>query len=194
MEVDPQKIPFSRWTSRAGEDVFHVDQKRQGQHHGAELMKEENRSESAHAAGQTARPDALAETHRQSGRRQSKKRGEQDGMKVSLRPREAHEIPFLCDALLCCFRLPLAPDQAFFPPSAGFFLDLVIARADQPQHGVNHEERKRAGQQQIHEQADKVEGRIQLAIARVGMRLILHEAGVGARMALAAGLSPDSPC
>ena len=44
-----------------------------------------------------------------------------------------------------------------------------------------------AGQQQVHEQADEVERRIQFAIARVGMRLILHEAGVGARMAPAAG-------
>src|ERR1035438_3959037 len=65
--------------------------------------------------------------------------------------------------------------------------DLLVSRADQPQYGVNHEERQYPCQQQIHEQADKVKGRIQLAIVRVGVWLILHEAGVGARVALAAG-------
>src|SRR5664280_266050 len=66
-------------------------------------------------------------------------------------------------------------------------LDLLVSRADQPQYGVNHEERQYPGQQQVHEQADIEEGRIQLAVVRVGMRLILHEAGVSACMTLAAG-------
>src|SRR5271165_3838120 len=46
-------------------------------------------------------------------------------------------------------------------------LHLVVSRANQPQYGVNQEEREHAGQQQIHEQADIVEGRVQLPVARV---------------------------
>src|ERR1019366_10202554 len=65
---------------------------------------------------------------------------------------------------------------------------LVISRADQPEQGVTHEKRKHAHQQKIHEQCHVVERRIQFAIARVGMRLILHKAGIGARMTPAAGL------
>src|ERR1035437_3800748 len=50
--------------------------------------------------------------------------------------------------------------------------DLLVSRADQPQYGVNREERQHAGRQQVHEQADIEEGRIPLAVVRVGMRLI----------------------
>src|ERR1035438_9260466 len=37
--------------------------------------------------------------------------------------------------------------------------DLVNARADQPQDGMNHKERKHAGKQQVHEQANEVKRR-----------------------------------
>src|ERR1035438_3399075 len=63
-----------------------------------------------------------------------------------------------------------------------FSFHLVVSRADEPQNGMDHEEGKRAGQQQIHKQPDKVECRIELAIARVGVRLILDETGIGARV------------
>src|SRR6185503_2009000 len=66
-------------------------------------------------------------------------------------------------------------------------LDLVKSRTNQPQDGVNHKERKDADQQQIHEEPDVIKCRIQLAIVRVCMRLVLHEALVRASVALAAG-------
>src|ERR1035437_7238367 len=75
----------------AGEDIFQVDRKRQCQDHGEKLLKEDNRPEPAHAADKLPRPDALAESHRKSSRCQPQKRGEQDGMEISLFSREAHE-------------------------------------------------------------------------------------------------------
>lgn len=70
--------------------------------------------------------------------------------------------------------------------SIGAILNLVVPLPDEPQDGVNEEEGEHAGKQQVHEQADKIQRRIQLAVARVGVRLILNKAQVGADMALAA--------
>jgi hypothetical protein len=80
---------------RAGENVLYVDKKRQRQYDGEELMEENDSAESAYPAGKFSGPEALAEAHGKARGRQSKKRGEQDSMKVSLLSREAHEIP-LC--------------------------------------------------------------------------------------------------
>jgi hypothetical protein len=104
IEFGPQKTPFSRCTNAAREDLLHVDQKRHRQHHREKLVKEENRSESAHALGQPARPDALAEAHRQARGGESEKRGEQDRVHVSLLAREAHEKPPAppCSPAFCC--------------------------------------------------------------------------------------------
>lgn len=54
---------------------------------------------------------------------------------------------------------------------------------------MNHEEGENTDQQQIHKQPDEVKAGIELAVARVGVGLILNETLVGARMALAAGLN-----
>jgi len=53
---------------------------------------------------------------------------------------------------------------------------------------VNHEEGQCSDQQQVHKQPDKIQGRIQLAVVGVGMRLVLDKALVGTLMTLAAGL------
>jgi hypothetical protein len=60
-----------------------VDQEGHGQHQGAKLVKEKNCSEATHSFGQAARPDALAETQRQSRGGEPQKAGEERGMKVS---------------------------------------------------------------------------------------------------------------
>src|ERR1022692_2578190 len=65
---------------------------------------------------------------------------------------------------------------------------LVISRADQPEQGVNHEKRKYAHQQEIHEQRHVVQSRIQLPVVCVGMRLVLNKARVRPRVAASAGL------
>ena len=54
---------------------------------------------------------------------------------------------------------------------------------------MQREEPEHAPQQKVHEEPGEVQGWIQLAIAWIGMRLILHEAGIGIRMAAAAGLN-----
>src|SRR5271166_2259010 len=84
-----------------------------------------------------------------------------------------------CRSLPCpCATCPAAACSKSGILSSIFLLrlDLVIARADQPQDGVNHKERQRSAQQQVHEQPYKIERRIEFAIARVGMRLVLHKA------------------
>ena len=91
MEVGPQKMPFSRWSNAALKDIFHVDEKGDGEHQRAELVKEENGAEAAHGFGQAARPDALAEAHGQAGAGETEKGGEQDRVHVALLAREAHE-------------------------------------------------------------------------------------------------------
>ena len=73
----------------AREDLLHVDEKRDGEHEGAELVKEEDGAEAADCAGQAARPDALAEAQRQAGSGEAKKRGEQHRVQVALLAREA---------------------------------------------------------------------------------------------------------
>ena len=111
-------------------------------------------------------------------------------MHVALLAREAHEVAAVCGGgglRRFRFEVGLAQSQAFFPPFAGFALDLAIARANEPQDGVNHEEGEHAGQQQVHKEPDIVKPGTQLAIVRVGVGLILHEAQVGAGMAAAAG-------
>src|SRR6185437_2680505 len=67
-------------------------------------------------------------------------------------------------------------------------LDLVVTRADQPKKRMNDEECKRSGEQQVHKQPHEINLRIQLAITRIGMRLILHKADVRALVARAARL------
>ena len=52
---------------------------------------------------------------------------------------------------------------------------------------MDHEEGEHACEQHIHEEPDVVESRIQLAVACVGVRLILHKAQVRALVTLAAG-------
>ena len=88
---------------RAGKQVFYVNEKRHGQHDGAKFMEEKNRPESSHAFRQAARPDALAEAQRETCPRQPQKAGEQSGMKIPLRPREAHEIPLTRGTFLAAF-------------------------------------------------------------------------------------------
>ena len=51
---------------------------------------------------------------------------------------------------------------------------------------MQQEEREHTGQQQVHKQPHKIKPRIQLAVARIGVWLILHEARVGAGVATAA--------
>ena len=53
---------------------------------------------------------------------------------------------------------------------------------------MQREEPKYAPQKQVHEEPGVEERWVQLAIARIGMRLILDEAGIGVRMTAAAGL------
>ena len=74
----------------SGEDVFHMDQKCDGQHNGAQLVKEENGSEAANRRCEFARPEALAEADGQPRRGQSQKGGEQRGMHIPLFRRKAH--------------------------------------------------------------------------------------------------------
>src|SRR5947207_10683580 len=71
--------------------------------------------------------------------------------------------------------------------SLSAFLHLVVSGTDQPQCRMDHEECQHSNQQQIHEKAHKEERRIELAHARVGVRLILHKADIGAGVTLAAG-------
>lgn len=52
---------------------------------------------------------------------------------------------------------------------------------------MNHEERQHTGKEQIHEQSDVVERGIQLAIARIGVRLVFDEACIGTGVAFSAG-------
>jgi hypothetical protein len=77
----------------ARKQVLYMDEKRDRQHDRTKFMEEENCPESADAFRQSARPDALAETQRETGPCQPQKAGEQRGMKIPLRPRKAHEIP-----------------------------------------------------------------------------------------------------
>ena len=71
--------------------------------------------------------------------------------------------------------------------SRRFAFDLLEAGTDEPQHGVQHEEGEHAGEEQVHEEADVVERRVQLAIAGVGMGLVLDEACISSGVAAAAG-------
>src|SRR5665213_246736 len=79
---------------------------------------------------------------------------------------------FACRAAASCSK------SSIFASPLRLLLDLVIARADQPKYRVNDEESKRAGEQQVHKQPHKINFRIQLAVARIGMRLILHKTDV----------------
>ncbi len=54
---------------------------------------------------------------------------------------------------------------------------------------MNNEKRKHAGQQQVHEQPHIIDFRIQLAVVRVGVGLVLHKARVRALVAGAASLN-----
>src|SRR5260370_7017124 len=67
-----------------------------------------------------------------------------------------------------------------------FVLELVDPGADQPESGMNHKECEDACEEQIHEKANEVESRIQLAVARVGVGLLLNELEIGSGMATAA--------
>ena len=102
IEVGPQKIPFVAMHDAALKNVFHVDQECDGQHQGAEFVKEKNGAESAHAGGELARPEALAEAHGQPRGRQTEKGGEQGRVHIPLRAREAHEVAAVCGGLRCC--------------------------------------------------------------------------------------------
>src|ERR1035441_1361577 len=61
-------------------------------------------------------------------------------------------------------------------------------RANEPQQRVQRKETERAPQQHIHKQPHVIQRRIQLAVVRIRMRLVLDEARVGVRMAPSAGL------
>src|SRR5580704_9237099 len=71
-------------------------------------------------------------------------------------------------------------NSGIVPSISRFIPDLVVACADQPQDGMNHEEREHARQQQVHEQPNEIEPRTQLAVVRVSVGLVLHKAEVGA--------------
>src|SRR4051812_6588654 len=48
--------------------------------------------------------------------------------------------------------------------SSNFFLAKFVSGADQPQRRMDHEKCEHSGQQQVHEQANEIECRVQLAI------------------------------
>src|SRR6185437_1139334 len=77
-------------------------------------------------------------------------------------------------AVVCSVVFSASTTSSGMIASVCLVLDLVIARADQPQDGVNHKESENAGQQQVHEQPHEIERGVQLAVVRIGMRLILH--------------------
>jgi len=79
----------------AGEDVFDVNEKRNGKHQRAEFMKEQDGAEAAHASRKFASPETLAEAHGQPGGSETEKRAEQHRMQVTLRACEALEVPLL---------------------------------------------------------------------------------------------------
>jgi len=70
---------------------------------------------------------------------------------------------------------------------SGISSDLVKARSDQPQHGVNYKKRKHADKKQIHEKPYEIERGVQPAIVCICMGLVLNEALVGAFVAFSAG-------
>ena len=59
---------------------------------------------------------------------------------------------------------------------------------------MQREEPEYAGEQQIHENRCQVKHGVRLAVVSVRVGAVLHEAGVGARMALAAGLDQVCRC
>jgi hypothetical protein len=71
--------------------------------------------------------------------------------------------------------------------SRRFGFDLLEAGPDEPQSCVEQEEGEHAGEEQVHEEADVIEGWVQLAIAGVGVGLVLDEAGIGSGVAATAG-------
>ena len=66
-------------------------------------------------------------------------------------------------------------------------VQVEVERADEPDEGVHAEEGEDADQQGGHEEKDRVEHRVILAVERVGVGLVLGEAGGGAGVALLAG-------
>ena len=71
--------------------------------------------------------------------------------------------------------------------SVGGFPAQVIPGPDEPQDRVDDEEGQHSDKKQVHKKAHKVKRRVELAHARIGMRLILHEIDIRASVALAAG-------
>src|SRR5258706_15334445 len=64
---------------------------------------------------------------------------------------------------------------------------IKIAGAERPGAGVPAEKHENTDQQRGHEQEGAMEDRIVLAVQRIGVRLILSESNIGARVALLAG-------
>src|ERR1035437_2593069 len=102
-----------------GYKVLQVVEKRKRQDDRAKFMQEKDGAEATHRACKKTRRCVVAEAHRQTRRRQSQKRCEQDRMKVSLRQREAHIVTLVDLALrLLCGLCPCLVSHGSRPLSA----------------------------------------------------------------------------